>query len=193
MIDLYYQKKKRGNYLHNIMVNLPKSKGVNYTDTLLTFPHFWWKVMLSPLRTAKFSARWTGKNFLVLYSPILASGFPLGTDHDFVVVKINNIESEDNIMKTFYECKTEEEKQEMRDSMLETIYYQMLATRNEVAEIRAKVRKIEQKLVYVGATPEERKYINVDGTLKLDAINETCDNILKLFGDKYVSEVKDND
>ena len=96
-------------------------------------------------------------------------------------------------MKTFYDCKTEEERQEIRDRMLETIYYQMLATRNEVAEIRAKVRKIEQKLVYVGATPEERKYINVDGTLKLDAINETCDNILKLFGDKYVSEVMDND
>lgn len=92
-------------------------------------------------------------------------------------------------MKTFYECKNEEEKQEIRDGMLETIYYQMLATRNEVAEIRAKVRKIEQKLVYVGATPEERKYINVDGTIKLDAINETCDNILELFGDKYVSEV----
>ena len=96
-------------------------------------------------------------------------------------------------MKLFYDCKTEEEKQEMRDSMLETIYYQMLATRNEVSEIRSKVRKIEQKLVYVGATPEERKYINVDGTLKLDAINETCDNILKLFGDKYVNEVMDND
>ena len=96
-------------------------------------------------------------------------------------------------MKLFYECKTEEERQEIRDRMLETIYYQMLATRNEVSEIRAKVRKIEQKLVYVGATPEERKYINVDGTLKLDAINETCDNILKLFGDKYVNEVMDND
>ena len=92
-------------------------------------------------------------------------------------------------MKLFYECKTEEEKQELRDSMLETIYYQTLATRNEVAEIRAKVRKIEQKLVYVGATPEERKFINVDGTIKLDKINECCDNILKLFGDKYVSEV----
>ena len=96
-------------------------------------------------------------------------------------------------MKTFYDCKTEEERQALRDSMLETIYYQMLATRNEVAEIRAKVRKIEQKLVYVGATPEERKFINVDGTIKLDAINETCDNILKLFGDKYVNEVMDND
>ena len=96
-------------------------------------------------------------------------------------------------MKTFYDCKTEEERKELRDSMLETIYYQMLATRNEVSEIRSKVRKIEQKLVYVGATPEERKYINVDGTLKLDAINETCDNILKLFGDKYVNEVMDND
>ena len=119
----------------------------------------------------------------------ISTCYYFGTDHDFVVVKINNIESEDNIMKTFYECKTEEERQELRDSMLETIYYQTIATRNEVSEIRAKVRKIEQKLVYVGATPEERKYINVDGTLKLDAINETCDNILKLFGDKYVSEV----
>ena len=97
-------------------------------------------------------------------------------------------------MKTFYDCKTEEERQALRDSMIETIYYQMIATRNEVAEIRAKVRKIEQKLVYVGATKEERKYINVDGTLKLDAINETCDHILELFGDKYVNnEVKDND
>ena len=96
-------------------------------------------------------------------------------------------------MKLFYDCKTEEEKQELRDKMLETIYYQTIATRREVSEIRAKVRKIEQKLVYVGATPEERKYINVDGTIKLDAINETCDNILELFGDKYVNEVTDND
>ena len=92
-------------------------------------------------------------------------------------------------MKTFYECKTEEEKQTLRDMMLETIYYQMIATRSEVSEIRAKVKAIERKLVYVGATPEERKFINVDGTIKLDAINETCDNILKLFGDKYISEV----
>ena len=140
-------------------------KGVNYTDTLLLcYPHL-------------------GQPKIWL----------VGTDHDFVVVKINKIESEDNIMKTFYECKTEEERQALRDSMLETIYYQTIATRNEVSEIRAKVRKIEQKLVYVGATPEERKYINVDGTLKLEAINETCDNILKLFGDKYVNEVMDND
>lgn len=96
-------------------------------------------------------------------------------------------------MRTFYECKTEEERQELRDRMLETIYYQTIATRSEVSEIRAKVRKIEQKLVYVGATPEERKYINVDGSIKLEAINETCDHILELFGDKYVSEVMDND
>ena len=96
-------------------------------------------------------------------------------------------------MKLFYECKTEEEKQKLRDSMLETIYYQTIATRSEVSEIRARVKRIEQKLVYVGATPEERKFINVDGTIKLDAINETCNHILELFGDKYVSEVKDND
>ena len=95
-------------------------------------------------------------------------------------------------MKLFYECKTEEERQELRDIMLENIYYQTVATRNEVSEIRENVKKIEQKLVYVGATPEERKYVNVDGTIKLDAINETCDNILKMFGNN-VSEVTDND
>ena len=95
-------------------------------------------------------------------------------------------------MKLFYECKTEEERQELRDRILETIYYQTVATRNEVSEIRENVKKIEQKLVYVGATPEERKYVNVDGTIKLDAINETCDNILKMFGNN-VSEVTDND
>lgn len=92
-------------------------------------------------------------------------------------------------MKKFYECKTEEKRQELRDRMLETIYYQTITTRSEVSEIRAKVRKIEQKLVYVGATPEERKYINVDGSIKLEAINETCDHILDLFGDKYDKEV----
>ena len=92
-------------------------------------------------------------------------------------------------MKLFYECKTEAEKQKLRDDMLETIYYQTIATRNEVSEIRSRVKRIEQKLVYVGATEEERKYINVDGSIKLEAINETCDNILELFGDKYVKEV----
>ena len=99
------------------------------------------------------------------------------------------VESEENIMKLFYECKTEAEKQKLRDDMLETIYYQTIATRNEVSEIRSRVKRIEQKLVYVGATEEERKYINVDGSIKLEAINETCDNILELFGDKYVKEV----
>ena len=69
-------------------------------------------------------------------------------------------------MRTFYECKTEEQKQALRDDMLQTMYYQVIATRSEVAEIRAKVKAIEKKLVYVGATPEERKYINVDGSIK---------------------------
>lgn len=92
-------------------------------------------------------------------------------------------------MKTFYECKTEEERQKLRDDMLQTIYYQVVGMREEVFEIKNRVRQIEQKLVYVGATPEERKYINVDGTIKLDAISESCNNVLELFGDKYIKEV----
>ena len=92
-------------------------------------------------------------------------------------------------MKTFYECKTEEERQKLRDDMLQTIYYQVVGMREEVFEIKNRVRQIEQKLVYVGATPEERKYINVDGTIKLDAISESCNNVLELFGDHYIKEV----
>lgn len=100
----------------------------------------------------------------------------------------------------FYECKTEEQKQELRDEMLEHMYYQTLAARKEVADIKRCVERMEQKLVYVGATEEERKFLNVDGTLKYDAINESCDRVLALFGDKYVAEnsavkkaeVKDN-
>ena len=90
---------------------------------------------------------------------------------------------------TFYDCKNEEDRQKLRDDMLQTMYYQVLATRAEVSEIQSKVKKIERKLVYVGATPEERKYINVDGSIKLDAINDMCDGVLALFGDKYVKEV----
>ena len=92
-------------------------------------------------------------------------------------------------MKTFFECKNEEEKQDLRDDMMLTIFHQVIGMRNEVCDIQDRVKKIEQKLVYVGATEEERKYINVDGTIKLEAINETCDHILELFGDKYVKEV----
>lgn len=92
-------------------------------------------------------------------------------------------------MKLFYECKTEEEKQVLRDEMLQTMYYQVIGMRNEVSEIQSRVTRMEQKLIYVGATPEERKYINVDGTIKLEAINESCDNVLQLFGDKYIKEV----
>ena len=92
-------------------------------------------------------------------------------------------------MRTFYDCKTEEQKQELRDDMLLYIYNQVIATRNEVSDIQKRVKEIEQKLVYVGTTPEERQFVNVDGTVKLDAINNMCDNILALFDDKYESEV----
>ena len=42
-------------------------------------------------------------------------------------------------MKTFYECKTEEEKQKLRDDMLQTIYYQVVGMREEVFEIKNRV------------------------------------------------------
>lgn len=94
---------------------------------------------------------------------------------------------------TFYDCKNEEERQKLRDDMLQTLYYQVIGMRSQVSDIESRVKKMEKKLVYVGATKEERKYLNVDGSLKLEAINETCDNILALFGDKYIkSEVVKN-
>lgn len=93
-------------------------------------------------------------------------------------------------MKNFYECKTNEEKQGLRDEMLEHMYYQMLAARREVSQIKNCVRRMEQKLIYVGATPDERRFLNVDGSLNLDAVNDSCDKILELFGDKYTEGEK---
>lgn len=83
-------------------------------------------------------------------------------------------------MKTFYDCKTEDEKQKLRDDMLLQIVCQMQVTRNEVAAIKRCVERMEQKLVYVGATQEERKYLNIDGSLKLDVIDGMCDHILQI-------------
>lgn len=90
---------------------------------------------------------------------------------------------------TFYDCKNEEERQKLRDDMLQTLYYQVIGMRSEVSDIQSRVKAIEQKLVYVGATQEERQFINVDGSIKLDAINEMCDGVLELFENKYLKEV----
>lgn len=91
---------------------------------------------------------------------------------------------------TFFDCKNEEERQKHRDFMLEHMYHQVLCMRNEVTDIQSRVKAIERKLVYVGATQEERQFINVDGSIKLEAINEMCDGVLALFGEKYVKEDK---
>lgn len=91
-------------------------------------------------------------------------------------------------MKNLYECKTNEEKQKLRDEMLEHMYYQMLAARREVSQIKNCVDRMEQKLIYVGATSEERKFLNVDGSLNVDAVNDSCDNVLGLFGTEYMEE-----
>lgn len=95
-------------------------------------------------------------------------------------------------MMNFINCKTEEEKQRLRDDMLNSIYYQTIATRNDVAEIKKRIERMEQKLVYVGATPEERKYLNIDGSINYDAINDTCDHVLELFGNKYIKDKDEN-
>lgn len=92
-------------------------------------------------------------------------------------------------MKTFFDCKTEEQKQALREDMLQTMYYQVIGMRSEVSDIQSRVKAIERKLVYVGATQEERQFINVDGSIKLDAINEMCDGVLELFENKYLKEV----
>ena len=95
-------------------------------------------------------------------------------------------------MMNFINCKIEEEKQRLRDDMLNSIYYQTIATRNDVAEIKKRIERMEQKLVYVGATPEERKYLNIDGSINYDAINDTCDHVLELFGNKYIKDKDEN-
>lgn len=101
-----------------------------------------------------------------------------------IMARTHKTESEELFMKFFYECKTEKERQNLRDAMLETMYYQTLDIRSEVSSINARVRRIEEKLIYVGATQEERKFLNTDGSLNFDAINDNCDKIIELFGEE---------
>ena len=58
--------------------------------------------------------------------------------------------------------------------------------KEQVTDIQKRVKDIEEKLVYVCATPEERKYLNIDGSINYDAINETCERILDLFGYEFI-------
>ena len=95
---------------------------------------------------------------------------------------------EENTMKTFKDCETDYEVNELRDRYIESLYCIVTDMREQVTDIQKRVKDIERKLVYVGATPEERKYINVDGSIKYDIINETCDHILDLFGDEFIDK-----
>lgn len=42
------------------------------------------------------------------------------------------------------ECKTEAERQDLRDSMLEHMYYQVLGTRADVADIKKMITEIRE-------------------------------------------------
>lgn len=92
-------------------------------------------------------------------------------------------------MRSFIDCKTEKEKQELRDSMLQHMYYQLIATRSEVAYIKKTVKQIERKLNYVGATQEEREFLNADGTVNYGNIIDNCNRVIDLFEDKYKEDI----
>ena len=94
-------------------------------------------------------------------------------------------------MRSFIDCKTEKEKQEqeLRDAILQHMYYQLIDTRSEVAYIKKTVKRIERKLNYVGATQEEREFLNADGTVNYESIIDKCNRVIDLFEDKYREDI----
>lgn len=79
------------------------------------------------------------------------------------------------------ECRNEAEKQELRDWMLEHMYYQTLAIHNKVADTMEMVKEIKGNVNYLMASDSERQYMNCDGTANLNAITELCDKVDKMM------------
>lgn len=78
-----------------------------------------------------------------------------------------------------YECKTEQEKQELRDYYLETIYHQTIIQNSTLKEIQEQLKEIRQHMDYLDLDEDERKYANEDGSANYDAIIELCGRIEK--------------
>ena len=88
----------------------------------------------------------------------------------------------------FDECKTQEEKQNQMEHYIEAMYLHLVNQSGILSEINAKLTTVvdkvnatHTKLNYVGATEDERQFLNNDGTLNVESVNKLCDDILEEF------------
>ena len=77
-------------------------------------------------------------------------------------------------MKLFRECKTEEEKQLLRDEMLEHMYHQALECHHKIAQVKDMIDDLRIHIDFLSLPAEVRKYKNEDGSINRDAFIELC-------------------
>lgn len=83
-------------------------------------------------------------------------------------------------MKRFmHDCTTDEERQELRDYYLETIYHQTIIQNGTLSKIQEQLKDIRQHMDYLDLDKYERKYANEDGSANYDAIVSLCGRIEK--------------
>lgn len=83
------------------------------------------------------------------------------------------------IRRFFHECKTEEERQKLRDHYLETVYHQTIIQNTTLSKIQEQLSDIRRHMDYLAMSEDTRKYINEDKTMNFEAIAELLGQVEK--------------
>lgn len=80
-------------------------------------------------------------------------------------------------------CVTDEERNEVRDQMIEEIYNKLCGIESDIWHIKKVIDKIENKVIYLSANKKLRKFLNEDGTIDIfkDKVYRHSHELLELF------------
>lgn len=84
--------------------------------------------------------------------------------------------------KYFRECKTEEERQEIRDYYLETLYHQTITQNGTLSNIQERLNRIEDKIDRISKLQLDAYYGVTDNSergMNFDAISALCEQTQK--------------